>query len=1034
MTISLKHLFQSSVPDGGDTTLVQPSNWNEEHVLEMATGKLLGRSTAGTGAAEEISVGTGLSLSGGTLSNTLDVTLTPGTTATSGGAAGQIMFDTGSVLQESSNLVWDNTAKRLTISGYSLTGTAADSLLDLSGTWNTTGTPTALKLNVTDTASNASSLLMDLQVGGSSRFSVRKDGRANVVDLNCPSGDLLVYRAGTISARFGTARFSAPSEIGLSNNNPSSPDIFLSRRGAANLRFGAADAAAPVAQTLSVQSVVAGTTNTAGANLTITGSQGTGTGAGGSIIFQVAPAGSSGTAQNALTSVLQISAANRVTAATGEFDNAGYLSLFTNTASAIARTVTNRTMLFNISNSVFNISGNGRIGFASNTAGSGDVGENSDTLLTRRGAANLRFGAADAAAPVAQTLSVQSVVAGTSNTAGANLTITGSQGTGTGAGGSIIFQTAPAGSSGTAQNALATAMTINSAGQVFAGAATGTVSFSNSAATTTGIGYRSSTLAIYQSGTDVIELSNGWRLGSGYTYQWTSNATADAASDTFIGRRGAANLRFGAADAAAPVAQTLSVQSVVAGTSNTAGADLTITGSQGTGNAAGGGIVFQTSQAGSSGTSQNAFKQILRLDGNVGYILFGNAATKPYFDTSSGNNRLTVAGYTNFTSPMCLGNTTWGISGSATDYTPDVILTRRGAANLQFGAADAAAPVAQTLSVQSVVAGTSNTAGANLTITGSQGTGTGAAGNIIFQTSSAAASTGTAQNALATVATIGPNTLTGSQAISLLDLAQTWNTSGTPSAIKLNVTDTASNASSLLMDLQVGGTNRFRVDKNGSVFGRRQTSNTWYFASDFGNGNFTGLAEGDANTVKFIVNNVATVQGMLQVRFAGSDYGISVGKMMGFGGTTAGSPDTWFGRKAAADLRFGAADAAAPVAQTLSVQSVVAGTSNTAGANLTITGSQGTGTGAGGDIIFQTALAGTSGTAQNSLITALRIYSNQTVAVGKAYTVATLPAAGTQGRRAWVTDATAPTFLGALTGGGAVVCPVFDNGTAWVAG
>lgn len=51
-----------------------------------------------------------------------------------------------------------------------------------------------------------------------------------------------------------------------------------------------------------------------------------------------------------------------------------------------------------------------------------------------------------------------------------------------------------------------------------------------------------------------------------------------------------------------------------------------------------------------------------------------------------------------------------------------------------------------------------------------------------------------------------------------------------------------------------------------------------------------------------------------------------------------------------------------------------------------------------------------------------------------AYTVATLPAAGTAGRRAYVTDALAPTFLTALVGGGAVVCPAFDNGTTWVAG
>ena len=57
-----------------------------------------------------------------------------------------------------------------------------------------------------------------------------------------------------------------------------------------------------------------------------------------------------------------------------------------------------------------------------------------------------------------------------------------------------------------------------------------------------------------------------------------------------------------------------------------------------------------------------------------------------------------------------------------------------------------------------------------------------------------------------------------------------------------------------------------------------------------------------------------------------------------------------------------------------------------------------------------------------------------TIGTSTAYTVATLPAAGTAGRRAYVTDATAPTWLGALTGGGAVKCPVFDNGTAWVAG
>jgi len=49
----------------------------------------------------------------------------------------------------------------------------------------------------------------------------------------------------------------------------------------------------------------------------------------------------------------------------------------------------------------------------------------------------------------------------------------------------------------------------------------------------------------------------------------------------------------------------------------------------------------------------------------------------------------------------------------------------------------------------------------------------------------------------------------------------------------------------------------------------------------------------------------------------------------------------------------------------------------------------------------------------------------------KGYTVAGLPA-GTQGDRAFVTDATLPVYGAALTGGGAVVVPVFYNGAAWI--
>ena len=87
MTVSLKHTFQSAKADGTDTSLVQPSNWNQEHQLTLATNKVLGRATAGTGAAEELSVGTALSISGGTLAVTTVPVANGGTGATTAGAA-----------------------------------------------------------------------------------------------------------------------------------------------------------------------------------------------------------------------------------------------------------------------------------------------------------------------------------------------------------------------------------------------------------------------------------------------------------------------------------------------------------------------------------------------------------------------------------------------------------------------------------------------------------------------------------------------------------------------------------------------------------------------------------------------------------------------------------------------------------------------------------------------------------------------------------------------------------------------------------
>lgn len=54
MTISVTHPFVSAKSDGLDTTVVQPSDWNDAHTFTMAGDSVLGRGT-GAGAVTELS-------------------------------------------------------------------------------------------------------------------------------------------------------------------------------------------------------------------------------------------------------------------------------------------------------------------------------------------------------------------------------------------------------------------------------------------------------------------------------------------------------------------------------------------------------------------------------------------------------------------------------------------------------------------------------------------------------------------------------------------------------------------------------------------------------------------------------------------------------------------------------------------------------------------------------------------------------------------------------------------------------------------
>jgi hypothetical protein len=106
-----------------------------------------------------------------------------------------------------------NAPRAFAIAPVSLTGSAATTSLDVTQTWNTSGTPTAIKLNVTDDASNAASLLMDLQVGGRSRFTVVKNGLVILGNSSAASGVTLAFAyasgSGSVCSANGSGVFAA---------------------------------------------------------------------------------------------------------------------------------------------------------------------------------------------------------------------------------------------------------------------------------------------------------------------------------------------------------------------------------------------------------------------------------------------------------------------------------------------------------------------------------------------------------------------------------------------------------------------------------------------------------------------------------------------------------------------------------------------------------------------------------------------------------------------------------------------------------
>lgn len=104
------------------------------------------------------------------------------------------------------NFYWNQTNATLALSAatnqtplniltQSITGGDNSPLIFLNSTWNTSGSPSLIYLNLTNTASGATAKLMDLQVGGASKFNIAKSGSITIADGSQGASKVLVSNA-----------------------------------------------------------------------------------------------------------------------------------------------------------------------------------------------------------------------------------------------------------------------------------------------------------------------------------------------------------------------------------------------------------------------------------------------------------------------------------------------------------------------------------------------------------------------------------------------------------------------------------------------------------------------------------------------------------------------------------------------------------------------------------------------------------------------------------------------------------------------
>jgi hypothetical protein len=204
MALSITHSYVSAVPDAGDASLVQPSDWNDTHDI------------SGLGTGVEAALAVNLGSAGAVLISTSTIPLTIGSSTIASGTDTRILYNnagtlgeytlagTGTVvaMQTAPSFLTSITTPIATITQGTITADAPQ--INGTVTWNQGATAfSAWKLDVTNTASADASYLLDFQVGSVKKFNVglHNTGVPYVwLSQSSPSGTNYLLSGGTYPA------------------------------------------------------------------------------------------------------------------------------------------------------------------------------------------------------------------------------------------------------------------------------------------------------------------------------------------------------------------------------------------------------------------------------------------------------------------------------------------------------------------------------------------------------------------------------------------------------------------------------------------------------------------------------------------------------------------------------------------------------------------------------------------------------------------------------------------------------------------